>query len=75
MNKRVFYIHIHNHVNREDDDFLKVLSPTKEVAQKWAETHKGGNTRSVGGVYTPAEFRRHYSWWAKFLRRDKGVSI
>lgn len=75
MTKRIFYVHIRNHVSREDDDFYKIRAKSKEVVQKYAETHKGGNTRSVGGVYTPTEFRRENSWWAKFLRKDKPKEI
>jgi len=75
MSKRIFYIHIKNNVDRRDDDFYKVRSSSKDTARNYAENHKGGNTRSVGGVYSPAEFRRHYPWWAKFLRRDTGRDI
>lgn len=75
MNKRVFYVHIQNHVDRRDDDFYKIRADGLVEARKWAETRKAGNTRSVEGIYTPADFRCRYPWWSKFLRHDKGIIV
>lgn len=75
MQKRVFYIEIRNQVDRRDDDYYKVRANSKEDARKWAEIHKGGNTRTVGGVYSPAEFRENFPWWSKTLRSDKGIEV
>jgi hypothetical protein len=75
MTKRIFYVHIRNHVDRRDDDFYKVRATSKEAVKRDAEFRKGGNTRSVGGVYTPEEFRQNHGWWTKFLRKDKPRDI
>ena len=73
--RRIFYIHISNHVDRRDDDFYKVSAETVALARRWAEIHKGGNTRSVGGVYTPNEFRSSFPWWSRFLRRTEAKVV
>lgn len=75
MSRKVFYIHIKNHISRDDDDFYKVQAKSVEAARAWAEIEKDGNTRTVYGIYSPAEFRKFHPWWYKFLRSRAGTVV
>jgi len=75
--RRVFYIWIHNHTDRADDDCLKVEAVSKESAEEYGRSRcraRGGC--SVQSVMTPIEFlARHGMGWWSLMNKGRGVRV
>lgn len=69
----IFYVHLHNHVDRRDDDVIKIKAKDKKeaksIAQNW-NSHRF----SVGRIYTAGEFKKVDRGWYELISSHKPIN-